>query len=126
MRGKTTFKHEKDVKKWLERLTKNEKYPFSTPALRKELKHTFWLLDRVASAKALAKLLSNDAAFMHHKIVIAAGDGRDLTEESEDFVSNEKSYDKVRKAIAENEYTITISVGQLTTGVTIPEWSRRE
>lgn len=121
--GKTTFKHEKHVKKWLERLTKNEKYPFSTPALRKELKHTFWLLDRVASAKALAKLLSDDAAFMHHKIIIAAGDGRDLTEESEDFTSNEKSYDKVRKAIAENEYTITISVGQLTTGVTIPEWT---
>lgn len=121
--GKITFKHEKDVKKWLERLTKNEKYPFSTPALRKELKHTFWLLDRVASAKALAKLLADDAAFMHHKIIIAAGDGRDLSEESEDFVSNEKSYDKVRKAIAENEYTITISVGQLTTGVTIPEWT---
>jgi len=121
--GKTTFKHEKDVKKWLERLTKNEKYPFSTPALRKELKHTFWLLDRVASAKALAKLLGDEAAFMHHKIIIAAGDGRDLAEESEDFVSNEKSYDKVRKTIAENEYTITISVGQLTTGVTIPEWT---
>ncbi len=121
--GKTTFKHEKDVKKWLERLTKNEKYPFSTPALRKELKHTFWLLDRVASAKALAKLLENDAAFMHHKITIAAGDGKDLNEEAEDFVSNEKSYDKVRKVIAENEYTITISVGQLTTGVTIPEWT---
>lgn len=121
--GKTTFKHEKDVKRWLERLTKNEKYPFSTPALRKELKHTFWLLDRVASAKALAKLLNDDAVFMHYKIIIAAGDGRDLTEESEDFVSNEKSYDKVRKAIAENEYTITLSVGQLTTGVTIPEWT---
>lgn len=121
--GKTTFKHEKHVKKWLEKLTKNEKYPFSTPALRRELKHTFWLLDRVASAKALAKLLSDDAAFMHHKIIIAAGDGKDLTEESEDFVSNEKSYDRVRKAIGENEYTITISVGQLTTGVTIPEWS---
>jgi type II restriction enzyme len=121
--GKTTFKHEKDVKKWLERLTKNEKYPFSTPALRKELKHTFWLLDRVDSAKALAKLLNDDSAFMHHKIIIAAGDGKDLAEESEDFVSNEKSYNKVRKAIAENDYTITISVGQLTTGVTIPEWT---
>ncbi|NCB41966.1 MAG: restriction endonuclease [Clostridia bacterium] len=121
--GKTNFKHEKDVKKWLERLTKNEKYPFSTPLLRKELKHTFWILDRVASAKALAKLLGDDAVFMHHKIVIAAGDGRDLNEEAEDFVSNEKSYDKVRKAIAENEYTITISVGQLITGVTIPEWT---
>ena len=121
--GRTTFKHEKYVKKWLERLTKNEKYPFSTPALRRELKHTFWLLDRVASAKALAKLLRDDAVFMHYKVIIAAGDGRDLTEESEDFVANEKSYDKVRKAIAENEYTITISVGQLTTGVTIPEWT---
>ena len=121
--GKTTFKHEKDVKKWLERLTKNEKYPFSTPALRRELKHTFWLLDRVASAKALAKLLRDDAVFMHYKIVLAAGDGRNLTEESEDFLSNEKSYNRVRKAIAENEYTITISVGQLTTGVTIPEWT---
>lgn len=121
--GKTTFKHEKHVKKWLERLTKNEKYPFSTPALRRELKHTFWLLDRVSSAKALAKLLGDDAVFMHYKVIIAAGDGKDLVEESEDFVSNEKSYDKVRKSIAENEYTITISVGQLTTGVTIPEWT---
>lgn len=121
--GKTTLKHEKHVKKWLERLTKNEKYPFSTPALRKELKHTLWLLDRVASAKALAKLLSDDAVFMHYEIIIAAGDGKDLTEEAEDFVSNEKSYNRVRKAIAENEYTITLSVGQLTTGVTIPEWT---
>ena len=121
--GKTTFKHEKDVKRWLERLTKNEKYPFSTPALRKELKHTFWLLDRVASAKALAKLLSDDAVFTHYKIIIAAGDGKDLIEEADDFEANEKSYDKVRRAIAENEYTITISVGQLTTGVTIPEWT---
>ena len=121
--GKTTFKHEKEVKRWLERLTKNEKYPFSTPELRRELKHTLWLLDRVASAKALAKLLSDDAAFMHHKIIIAAGNGRDIAEESEDFFSNEKSYDRVCKAIAENEYTITISVGQLTTGVTIPEWT---
>ncbi|GAB1476192.1 DEAD/DEAH box helicase family protein [Bacillota bacterium] len=121
--GKTTFKHEKHVKKWLDRLTKNEKYPFSTPSLRKELKHTFWLLDRVASAKALAKLLKDDPVFMHYEIIIAAGDGKDLTEESEDLISNEKSYDKVRKAIAEKEYTITLSVGQLTTGVTIPEWA---
>jgi type II restriction enzyme len=36
--GETAFKHEKDVRRWLERLTKNEKYPFSTPALRKELR----------------------------------------------------------------------------------------
>ncbi len=121
--GKTTFKHEKDVQRWLGRLTKNEKYPFSTPELRRELKHTFWLLNRVASAKALAKLLGDDAVFMHYKVIIAAGDGKDLTEEAGDVAANEKSYDKVRQAIAENEYTITLSVGQLTTGVTVPEWT---
>lgn len=121
--GKTTFKHEKDVKKWLKRLTENEKYPFSTDPLRRELKHTLWLLDRVASAKAMGKLLRENAVFMHYEIIIAAGDGRDLTEEAEDFAANEKSYDKVLRAISEHDFTITLSVGQLTTGVTIPPWT---
>ncbi|ANI96950.1 hypothetical protein A9F05_15415 (plasmid) [Lactiplantibacillus plantarum] len=47
------FIHEMDIKKWLDTLTHNEKYPFSTKELRDKLKHTFWLLNRVASAKAL-------------------------------------------------------------------------
>ena len=34
-----------------------------------------------------------------------------------------KSYDKVVAAIAQHEKTITLSVGQLTTGITIPEWT---
>ena len=38
------LKYEKDVKKWLDTLTANEKYPFSTPELRGELKHTFGCL----------------------------------------------------------------------------------
>ena len=29
----------------------------------------------------------------------------------------------VRKAIKEHDKTITLSVGQLTTGVTVPEWT---
>ncbi len=33
------------------------------------------------------------------------------------------SYDKVRDAINHHEKTITLSVGQLTTGITIPEWT---
>ena len=33
------------------------------------------------------------------------------------------SYDKVVDAIKNNDKTITISVGQLTTGITIPEWT---
>ncbi|MFK5257899.1 hypothetical protein, partial [Propionibacterium freudenreichii] len=64
------FVHEGDIKKWLNSLTHNEKYPLSTPELRNELKHTFWLLNRVASAKALEKLLKNDPVFENYEIIL--------------------------------------------------------
>lgn len=114
------FVHESDVIKWLDTLTRNEKYPFSTKELRNELKHTFWILNRVASAKALQKLLEDHPVFENYKIVLAAGNGR---ANDDDQVVNQKSLDRVRQAIKENEKTITLSVGQLTTGVTIPEWT---
>lgn len=115
------FIHEKEVKEWLNTLTSNEKYPFSTRELRREIKHSFWLLDRVASAKALKNLLEDHPTFDRYKIVLAAGSISQR--ESEDQEAVGKSLDMVRKAIAENDYTITLSVGQLTTGVTIPEWT---
>ena len=113
-----TFKYDESVDKFLDALTKLEKYPFSTDELRQELKHTLWLLNRVDSAKALAKKLQEHPVFKDYEIVLAAGDGR-LSEEDE----TKKSYDKVREAIEEFDKTITISVGQLTTGITIPEWT---
>lgn len=112
------FIHESSVDKFLDSLTKQEKFPFSTPELRNKLNHTFWLLNRVDSAKALAKKLEVHNVFKHYKVVLAAGDGK-LNEQDE----NEKAFDKVKKAIAANEKTITLSVGQLTTGITIPEWT---
>jgi len=51
------FNHESSVDKFLDALTRQTKFPFSTEELRDELKHTFWLLDRVDSAKVLAKKL---------------------------------------------------------------------
>ena len=113
------FVHEEEVKKFLRTLASNEKYPYSTPELRAELLHTLWILDRVASAKALARLLSKDPVLSEYEIVVAAGDG--VTEPTEK--ETEKALDRVKKAIAEHEKTITISVGQLTVGVTVPEWS---
>lgn len=113
-----TFVHDKDVNQFLDALTRQEKFPFSTPELRDELKHTFWILNRVASAKALAKKLKLHPVFKDYEIILAAGDGR-LDDDDE----NEKSFDKVTKAIAAHDKTITLSVGQLTTGVTIPEWT---
>lgn len=112
------FYYEDDVDKFLDALTSMEKFPFSTPKLRKELKHTFWLMDRVDSAKAMGKKLRENPIFSDYEIVIAAGDGK--LDDDEEF---EKSYDKVVKAIRENDKTITLSVGQLTTGITIPEWT---
>lgn len=112
------FIHDADVDKFLDAMTRQEKFPFSTPELRDELKHTFWILNRVASAKALAKKLKLHPVFKNYEVILAAGDGK-LDEAQE----NEKSFDRVTKAIAEHDKTITLSVGQLTTGVTIPEWT---
>ena len=114
------FIHEAEVRKWLDTLTRNEKYPFSTPELRTELKHTFWFLNRVASAKALEKLLRDHPVFEHYEVILAAGDGK--TDE-DDPAATEKSLDRVRAAIKAHDRTITLSVGQLTTGVTVPEWT---
>lgn len=114
------FIHEMDIKKWLDTLTHNEKYPFSTKELRNKLKHTFWLLNRVASAKALEKLLKEHPVFKDYEIILAAGDGHGF---DDDQTINEKSLDRVKREIKKNDKTITLSVGQLTTGVTIPEWT---
>lgn len=113
---KGEFVHENDVDKFLDAMVTYDKFPFSTNELRDELKHTFWLLDRVDSAKALAKKLKEHPVFREYEIVLAAGDGK-LSEDEERM----NSYAKVREAIKHHDKTITLSVGQLTTGITIPE-----
>lgn len=124
------FVHENDISTFLNQLTSNEKYPFSTPELRDQLKHTFWLVgNRVASAKAMEKMLRHHPVFSEYKIVLAAGNGRSQSDsnssedEMKDTAANEKALSRVKKAIKENDRTITLSVGQLTTGVTVKEWS---
>ena len=112
------FLHNDDVNRFLDALTTQKKFPFSTSELRDELRHTLWMLNRVDSAKALAKKLKQHPIFRDYEIVLAAGDGK-----LDDDEVSAQAFDKVRKAIAEHEYTITLSVGQLTTGVTIPEWT---
>ena len=127
--SKGEFKREDDIWRFLNTLTENEGYPFSTPELRNELKHTFWVVgNRVNSAQAMEKLLKKHPVFENYKIILAAGDGRSLNDESSeeeatDFKKNEKALARVKKAIKEHDKTITLSVGQLTTGVTVKEWS---
>jgi len=112
------FIHDSSVDKFLDALATQEKFPFSTPELRDELKHTFWLLNRVNSAEALARKLERHPVFKDYKVILAAGNGR-----IDDAEENQKSFDKVVDAIRKYDKTITLSVGQLTTGITIPEWT---
>lgn len=111
------FKYEDDVRKFLVSLTTQEKYPFS-PEFRDELKHTLWHLDRIDSVNALEKLLKENDVFKEYKIINATGDGS-----SNDNAKNRTVLKQVTDAIAENDKTITLTVGQLTVGVTVPEWT---
>ena len=118
------FVHEEDIISFLNLLTKKDdesNYPYSTEEYRDYFKHSLWMLPGVKEAAALSKLLKKHPVFgsSAFKIVNVAGDG-DLEEESADALT------KVKKAIKEAGvygYTITLSCGKLTTGVTIKEWS---
>ncbi|MBP3731366.1 MAG: DEAD/DEAH box helicase family protein [Mailhella sp.] len=114
------FIHEADIKKFLHALATQEKYPFSTPKLRKELSHTLWYLNRIQSVEALEKLLAADPVFSEYHVVKVVGDGS--SNEDEDAAAK-KNFDRVKQAIATHDKTITLTVGQLTVGVTVPEWS---
>lgn len=118
------FVHEKDIISFLNLITKESDdscYPFANEEYRNLFKHTFWIVPGVTEAKAFSKLLKNHPVFGNglFNIVNVAGDG-----DEED--PNDEALNKVRKAIddaGEYGYTITLSCGKLTTGVTVSEWT---
>lgn len=112
--------HEKDVRKFLELLRAkgyDNNYPFTTEAYREALRHTLWKVPGVKEAKALERLLEQDEVFGKFTIVNVAGEGNGEEDESADALQ------RVRDAIDNNPYTITLSCGRLTTGVTVKEWT---
>ena len=116
------FVHESDVKSFLNLLTdKNSEslYPFSTEEYRKLFRHSLWMIPGVKEALALQKLLENHPVFSGFEIVNVAGNG------DPDDPTGE-ALQAVRTAIDnadEDGYTITLSCGKLTTGVSVPEWT---
>ncbi len=119
------FVHESDVMSFLNLLTKtddNSLYPYSNDEYRNLFKHSLWILPGIKEAKALKKLMMKHSVFGNglFDIVNVAGTG-DEEERSEDALT------KVRKAIEDAKkndmYTITLSCGKLTTGVTVKEWT---
>lgn len=117
------FVHEADVWSFLNLMTKEDKdsyYPYSNEEYRGLFKHSLWMVPGVKEARALKKLMLKHPIFGcgQFNIVNVAGNG-DEEEASEEALS------KVRKAIkdAGDDYTITLSCGKLTTGVTVKEWT---
>ena len=112
------FVHEPDVQSFLNLLVKadDNNYPFSRADFREMFKHTFWIIPGVKEGLALSKLLKRHPVFGKFEIVNVAGDGDPEDKTGEAFAA-------VRDAIANHEYTITLSCGKLTAGVTVPEWT---
>lgn len=109
------FLHAKDVQRFLNLLVKpdDNNYPYSTKDFRNIFRHTFWIIPGVKEGRALSNLLSRHEVFRHFKIVNVAGSEGNPSDDLE----------KVRNAIDNHDYTITLSCGKLTTGVTVPEWT---
>lgn len=113
------FVHADDVRGFLDLITKESeesKYPFSNVEYRAMFRHTFWMVPGVKEARALSKMLKEHPVFSSFAITNVAGEG-DMEEAYDDALA------KVKAAIKDNPYSITISCGRLTTGVTVPEWS---
>lgn len=117
------FVHKDDIISFLNLLTKEDpesNYPYSSDNYRKLFRHSLWMVPGVKEAKALKELMQSHPIFgnSQFKIINVAGEGDGDISESE--------LATVKKAIRDSEeegYTITISCGRLTTGVTVPEWT---
>lgn len=117
-----SFVHEANIKQFLDLLTKEDedsKYPYSTKAYRDNFRHSLWMIPGVKEAKALSRLLQQHPVFSQFNIANVAGDGDEEVETSD-------ALKKVEKAIGEHPeetYSITLSCGRLTTGVSVKPWT---
>ncbi len=115
------FVHENDVISFLNLLATDDKesqYPFANEEYRDMFRHTLWMVPGVKEARALSTLLRKHPVFMHFGIANVAGEG-DTYEEDH----SADALDLVRNTIKNNKYSITLSCGKLTTGVTVKEWT---
>jgi len=127
-----SFVHKDDVQKWLDiirggylptqvdamKAGTKPPFPYSDARLLPYLQHSLWMLPRTASCAAMANLLAEPQnVFWHDYRVVnvsAPGVGVGLD-----------ALPPVREAIGggHDTKTITLTVGKLTTGVTVPQWS---
>lgn len=116
------FLHKNDVVSFLNLICKTDKdsnYPYSTSENRDNFRHSLWMVPGVKEARALSSLLQSHPVFGQFKIINVAGDG----DEEE---HNDEALKLVQDGIGDRPdetYTITLSCGRLTTGVSVPAWT---
>lgn len=116
------FVHEQDIISFLNLMTKqnDNNYPYSKEEYRDLFKHSLWMVPGVREAKALKELMLKHPVFGNGQFDIVNVAGSDDEESA-------NALDSVRNAIESAEktdtYTITLSCGKLTTGVTVKEWT---
>jgi len=126
------FVHKDEVQKWLDlirgshmptaidalKVGTKPPFPYSDTRLLPYLQHSIWMLPRKASCAAMANLLAEPQnAFWHdYTVVNVSADGIGVGLDA---------LPPVREAIGNgfDTKTITLTVGKLTTGVTVREWS---
>ncbi|NDC31938.1 MAG: hypothetical protein EBZ58_13635, partial [Bacteroidetes bacterium] len=127
------FIHESEINQFLDNLSAQhtsdvrdnsaQYYPFADSTTREQLRHTFWLLPQKGGVKMCELLkshLKHHPYFKDYRVIMAAGDG------DEDRSKSDKALNEVHDAIGENPWqtkTITLSCGQLTTGITVAPWT---
>lgn len=117
------FVHRDDIWNFLNLLCEEDtdsNYPYSTEDYRFALSHTLWVVGGVPEALALSNLINEHKLHTKYgyQVVNVAGEG-----DPEDEIKNSEALKKVNTAISENERTITLTCGRLTTGVTVREWT---
>ena len=116
------FANENNVRQFLDLMCKEDadsNYPYSKQEYRENFRHSLWMIPGVKAAKALSKLLQEHPVFSQFNIANVAGDG-------DEEVDSSDALKLVEKAIGthpEESYSITLSCGRLTTGVSVKPWT---
>lgn len=121
---KGSFVHARDVNHFLDLMATSDEssnYPYSTEEYRKLFQHSLWMVPGVKEAKALKKMMMEHPVFGSgaFNIVNVAGDG----DEEKEYSDALKEVKNAIKKTQPGNYTITLSCGRLTTGVTVREWT---
>ncbi|MBP5465889.1 MAG: Eco57I restriction-modification methylase domain-containing protein, partial [Treponema sp.] len=116
------FIYESNVRQFLDLLTKenaDSNYPYATEEYRQNFRHSLWMIPGVKEARALSELLKEHPVFSHFNIANVAGAG-DEEVDSRDAL---KLVEDAIGANPEETYSITLSCGRLTTGVSVKPWT---